>query len=167
MPEKWERTIYKYLHLKHLLHHRTRVKILNNSSAYINSYKLHPLLCSGNIRMSEKSADCQRLFQRQFSATLTLYLVFFWGNRSNRKMIVFQADPLPLPRSAKHVAIHHCNIHILWNYGQPSGCWSTADLILPQITRCKMTATLFSCRQHKQFQVIKCDISRLFYTKFT
>lgn len=129
MPKKWKQTIHRYLHLENLQHHRTRVKAFNNSSACINSYK-HPLLCSGNRRMSQKSADCQRLFHREFSATLILCLVSFWGNWSNHKMIQFQATPLP--RSAKLMATHPCNIHMLWNYCQPGGCWSTADQTLPQ-----------------------------------
>lgn len=73
MP-KWEQTIYRYLHLEHLLCHR-RVKTLNNNSAHINSYKQHPLLCSGNIRMSQNSTDCQRLFHRQVSHPLFSFLL--------------------------------------------------------------------------------------------
>lgn len=72
MPKKWEQTIYRHLHPEHLLRHRTRVKTLNNSSTLINSYKPHPLLCSGSIRMSQKSAGCQKLYHRQFSLSLTL-----------------------------------------------------------------------------------------------
>lgn len=81
MPEKWEQTIYRYLHFEHLLYHRTGLKTFNNSSAHINK---RPLLCSGNIRISQKSTDCQRLFHRQFSVNLTLYTVSFWRNLTAR-----------------------------------------------------------------------------------
>lgn len=51
--------------------------------------------------------------------------------------------------SAKHMGACHYNTHILQNYGQLPTSLSTADLILPLTTLCKMIATLLRCLQHK------------------
>lgn len=129
---------------------------------------IYSLYCAmWTLVTSQKSSVCQRLFYRQFSVTLTLCLVSFRENQSNHNTIVFQEDLLSPCPSAKHVATRHWNTGTLQNCGELTGCLSTTSLILPWITHCKMSTTLLKCRQHKQFQVIKCDISGLFYTRFT
>lgn len=51
--------------------------------------------------------------------------------------------------------------------GHCTGPLSTAHQTPSSVTHCKMIATLFSCRQHKEFHVINCNRFVFFCVKFT